>query len=98
MELNVDDMLKALGKELDMLEGQFPIMQYPGGRNQEHLPSRPRQQDRPSMTSALFAGKESSRKFNFCSEDYPSDRCKRIKSPDERKNILLKTGRCFKLF
>lgn len=45
LEWKFDDMIKALGKELDVLEGHFPIMQYSGGSKQETLASRPRQQE-----------------------------------------------------
>ncbi len=62
LDWNLDDMLVALEKELDLLEGHFPIMQsqqlqqHSGGRAAENR--RPRMgSQQPGTAIALFTGK-----------------------------------------
>ncbi len=97
MDWNLDDMLVALGKELDVLEGHFPIMQsYPnqgvGGRHQDQA-NRPRQPDRPPQTaSAPIAFKDG--KCAFCQGNHKSEKCKKAKELRQCKTFLIKNGRC----
>eukprot|EP00794_Sanderia_malayensis_P016165 gene16165-biopygen13734 len=95
MEWNLDDMLGALAKELEVLEGHFPIMQQAGGGG-ERRQDRPRpQQSRPSTASALFAGHDGQKKCAFCQEEHSPENCTKIKDVEERKHLLIKSARCF---
>eukprot|EP00794_Sanderia_malayensis_P017909 gene17909-biopygen12897 len=83
MEWNLDDMLGALAKELEVLEGHFPIMQQAGG-GKERRQDRPRpQQSRPSTASALFAGHDGQKKCAFCQEEHSPENCTKIKDVEE---------------
>ena len=57
MDGNLDGMLLALGKDLDVLEGHFPIMQtyqQQTGRRNDQQGNRHKKQDRPATASALI--------------------------------------------
>ena len=97
MDWNLDDMLEAFQKELEVLEGHFPIMQraQQGDRRQEQHFNRPRQQDRPPTASSLLTTRDAKMKCAFCKENHASEKCEKVKDPDERKTILIKNARCF---
>ena len=61
MDWNLDDMLLALGKEFDILEGHFPIMQnhqQQTGRRNDRQGNRHNKQDRLATASALVANQD----------------------------------------
>ena len=99
LDWNLDDMLHALSKELDVLEGHIPILKPQSGNQMEKEKSltsqRPRQQT--MTTSALFTEDKTNggRKCVFCLEEHSSENCQTVKGQEERKNILLKHTRCF---
>ena len=99
MDWNLDDLLVALEKELDVLEGHVPILNGIGGagkpRQQQHN-SRPKSGS--GTASALFSGgnEGSGRKCQFClGDDHSAQECESVKEPRDRKNVLFKYGRCF---
>ena len=104
MEWNVGDLLEALEKELEVLEGHVPIMKYPQQRGNEGKPPEQRQQQNrpkqqgPSTATALFSGKEGGKKCPFCSEEHLPENCDKVKDPLERKKVLFKNARCFNCF
>ena len=96
MECNVGDLLEALEKELEVLEGHVPIMKNPQQRRNEGKPleqqqqqNQPKQQG-PSTATALFSGKEGGKK---CLEN-----CDKVKDPLGRKKVLFKNTKCFNCF
>lgn len=104
MEWNVGDLLEALGKELEVLEGHVPIMKNPQQRGlsegkppeqQRQQQYRPKQHGGPSTATALFSGKEGGRKCPFCSEEHLPENCLKVKDPLERKRVLFRNARCF---
>ena len=97
MDWNLDDMLMALGKELDVLEGHFPIMQnhqQQTGRRNDHQGNKHNKQDRPATASALVANQDGG-KCIFCQCSHASEKCKSLKDLEERKTFLIKSARCF---
>ena len=97
MEWNLDDLIAALKKELDVLEGHFPMLQLEKGgwKKSDYEPNRPKQHQQAATASALFAGKDSPRKCVYCLENHLSESCEKVKDPGERKNVLTKFARCF---
>eukprot|EP00795_Rhopilema_esculentum_P014904 gene14904-biopygen4596 len=85
MDWNLDDMLEAFQKELEVLEGHFPIMQraQQGDRRQEQHSNKPRQQDRPPTASSLLTTRDAKMKCAFCKENHASEKCEKVKDPDE---------------
>ena len=78
MDWNLDDMLEAFQKEIEVLEGHFAIMQraQQGDRRQE-------QQDRPPTASTLLTTRDVQMKCAFCKENNASEKCEKVKDPDE---------------
>ena len=97
MDWNLDDMLLALGKELDVLEGHFPIMQnyqQQSGRANDQRGNRHKKQDRPATASALVTHREGG-KCMFCQGIHASEKCESLKDLEERKTFLIRNARCF---
>eukprot|EP00794_Sanderia_malayensis_P017243 gene17243-biopygen14837 len=100
MEWNLDQMLHALGKELDVLEGYVPLLNcnQNGLRRPEYTrPNKP-QQDRPTTASALIAAKGGQPKCTFCLGSHPSESCETVKDPESRRKVLIKYAKCFSCF
>ena len=97
MEWNVDDMLEALEKELDVLEGHIPILSGGGKRQVVVQQQRPKSNGPPTASALFSSGKEErARKCPFClSDDHSADECNTVKDPKDRKSVLFKYGRCF---
>eukprot|EP00794_Sanderia_malayensis_P012361 gene12361-biopygen9857 len=102
MEWNLDEMLAALGKEVEVLEGHVPIFQHGHGQSGQSGGRRSDQQLRPKLlepkpatASALFTGNEGKSKCAFCLGEHKSESCESYKNAEERKKILIKYGRCF---
>ena len=99
MEWNLGEMLVAFEKELDVLEGHFPIMNQPfpqtgAGRRAEM------KHHSTTTTAALLTERENpsgndNKKCLFCHAFHESTKCQKIKDPEDRKKILVKTARCF---
>ena len=97
MDWNLDDMLLALGKELDVLEGHFPLMQnyqQQSGTANDQRGNRHKKQDRPATASALVTHRDSG-KCMFCQGIHASERCESLKDLEERKTFLIRNARCF---
>ena len=80
LEWNLDDMLAALKKELDVLEGHFPMLQLEkqsGWRKSDPEQHRPKQL---ATASALFAGKDSQKKCVFASKITYQKTAKRLRT------------------
>ena len=101
MDWNLDDLIEALDKELDVLEGHVPILKDNGGKQQQHqdFRSSPTTQPRPkgpSTATALFsAGEKPKRRCPFCNEEHFAENCTNIVDGSERKKLLFKSARCF---
>ena len=97
MDWNLDHMLMALGKELHVLEGHFPIMQnhqQQTWRRNDQQGNMHNKQDRPATASALVANQDRGKCF-FCHCSHASEKCESLKDLEERKTFLIKSVRCF---
>ena len=75
MKWNVDDLVKSLDKELDVLEGHIPILKSQdaqGRQTERNLSQRPR----PTTATALLStGGKEMKKCPFCSQDHAAENC-----------------------
>ena len=96
LDWNLQDLLKALAKEVEIREINVPMQQQQQQRF-EKRPTSSRHSEKVGTASALFAGKQTDRKKNcqFCQEDHYAEECTKYDSPEERKHILSKYARCF---
>ncbi len=98
MYWNVDDLLQALEKELDVVERHKPILknqqqqQHP--RNPTDQKTNNRSKTVPSTASALFSGRDV-KKCPYCLEEHSPEDCQKVKETVERKKLLFKYARCF---
>ena len=95
MNWNVDDLVEALDKELDVLEGHIPIMKSQDGQERQDQRNLS-QRSRPATATTLLStsGKER-KKCPFCSQDHAAENCEFVKDSNERKKRLFKSARCF---
>ena len=95
MKWNVDDLVKSLDKELDVLEGHIPILKSQdaqGRQTERYLSQRPR----PTTATALLStGGKEMKKCPFCSQDHAAENCDVVEDRTERKKLLFKSARCF---
>ena len=90
-------MLLELEKELDVLEGRFPIMQnyqQQTGRRNDQQGNRHRKQDRPATASALVTHQDGG-KCMLCQCSQASEKCESLNDLEERKTFLLRSARGF---
>ena len=97
---NLDELLKALAKELEIREIHTPMLRMnyqPQTAQNQQRPSSGRQSEKTATTSALFAGKERDQKniCQFCLGNHLPEDCSKFTTVAERKNILFKFARCF---
>ena len=95
LDWNLEDLLKALAKEVEIREINIPLQSQ-----QQRVDRRPnpgRHSEKAGTASALFAGRHNDRKKNcpFCQEEHYAEDCSRYDNPEERKHILSKYARCF---
>ena len=90
LEWTLDEFVRALGKEIEVRESHVPIF-----KPQSHG-ERPKFQSRSNgvgTVSALFVKEE--QKCIFCQGNHKSEECSEVITPHNRKNILMKSGKCF---
>ena len=101
MEWNLAEMLDALEKELDVLEGHFPIMQQQNNQPFQETTGRRSGIKRFAPTAtALMTEKDSrpsgiGKKCVLCYAPHESSKCQKITDLDMRKQTLIKSARCF---
>ena len=97
LDWNLETMLTALGKEVEVLEGHVPVLQpSQNATRRSDQQIRPKVvEHRPTTASALLAGNDARIKCAFCMGEHPSEGCETYKDFEERKKILIKYGRCF---
>ena len=90
LEWTLDEFIRALGKELEVRESHVPIF-----KQQSHG-ERPKFQSKSNgvgTVSALFVKED--QKCVFCPGNHKSEECSEVIAPHNRKNILMKSGKCF---
>ena len=90
LEWSLDELVSALDEEMEVRESHDSLLKP------VRAVDRPKQQKQPvSTASMLFTPEEKFQKCCFCKQEghQPSD-CV-IKEPEERKNILMKSFKCF---
>eukprot|EP00794_Sanderia_malayensis_P004910 gene4910-biopygen3985 len=87
---NLDELLKALAKELEIREIHVPLKM----NGQQQLTSqnnqRPRQNENMGTTSALFMGKQEKKRCPFCLQDHEAEACEKYKNPEDQPQPLSK--------
>lgn len=85
---NLDQMMEIIEKELEARER---ASMNSSGHNTQ-IQTR-KSHDHP--TAAVLVATNSSFSCYYCGEEHVSTSCKTVTNPDARRQILLKTGRCF---
>ena len=91
LEWTVDKMITALAKEIEVRESHVPIFKPTPQQQIVNKPSK--RSEFPPTAAALTT--TLGKKCVFCQEDHNSEYCMKTKDPIERKNILIKYGKCF---
>ena len=63
--------------------------------NQANPSSQDKRPSRGQHTVATLQSSNSNPHCSFCGQSHPSERCETVREPEERKQVLLKAGRCF---
>ena len=90
----IDDLLKALSKELEIRESHGSLLKHVG----QEKGTRPRREDTDTTTaSTLFVsgGKVFKGKCVYCLKEHTPEDCSDVKDVSERKGILIRQARCF---
>ena len=90
LEWTLDEFIRALEKELEVRESHVPIF-----KQQSHG-ERPKFQSKSNgvgTVSALFVKED--QKCGFCPGNHKSEECSEVIAPHNRKNILMKSDKCF---
>ena len=99
LKWNLEGMLAALGKEIEVLEGHVPVLQNgpSGGRRGDQQTRSKFSELKPTTESALLAGNAANarNRCGFCSKIQSSEDCEVYKTLEEHKKILIEYGRCF---
>ena len=89
----LDDLLAALGKELEIRESHVSV--FKSGGNQEKG-TRPKREETVTASSLFVGGgKDGKRKCVYCLKEHAPEDCSNVKDITERKSILIKYARCF---
>ena len=101
-EWDIEEMLTAFKNELDIREQNQSIFQEFHQSKREE--TRPRPQGKahsPSSASALYLGHQNENKQGkrsgcvYCGEEHDEVNCGKVKNIEERKKVILRSGRCF---
>ena len=93
LEWNVDELIAALEKEIEVRESHVPIFKQQIVA-QEKTATRPTKEQRNGTAAALLVG--GVKKCVYCLETtHKPEECEKIKSVEERKKLLLKYAKCF---
>ena len=98
MEWNLAEILVSLEKELDVLEGHFPIMQHQNNQSFQQMTGGRSETKRFAPTaSALLTEKDNGggKKCVFCFGFHESSKCQKITDQDMHKQALINSDRCF---
>ena len=90
----IDDLLKALSKELEIRESHGSLLKHVG----QEKGTRPRREDTDTTTaSSLFVsgGKVFRGKCVYCLKEHAPEDCCDVTDVSERKGILIRQARCF---
>jgi len=95
MEWNLDDMLVALSKEVEVLEGHVPIIQSVGGMMKpvakfEGVKSRGENKQQPTASALFTTEKEGLKKCVYCFGSHNPENCESVTDINECKNMLVK--------
>ena len=104
-EWDIEALLQAFRKELNIREQNFSVIPENSSK-QKGIDSefRTRSSVKPQVTSAsaLLSGQDGSRKAKkvgvciYCEEEHEETKCTKFPNVEERKDIILRTGRCFR--
>ena len=98
LDMDVKELLKSFARELDIRERHAPIFNGNNQNMHQQRGERPRQysqMERASTASAMMVERAKSKKCHFCLEDHVAEDCKKFRTPEERKAVLMKFSRCF---
>ena len=90
LEWTLDEFIRALGKELEVRESHVPIFKQQSHGERPKFPSK---SNGMGTVSALFVKED--QKCVFCPGNHKSEECSEVIAPHNRKNILMKSGKCF---
>eukprot|EP00794_Sanderia_malayensis_P011463 gene11463-biopygen9142 len=88
LDWNLEEMLGALSKELEIKECHVQLSRNPNGQGRPEDTRRSRQESNPGRTTmgtanALFAGKEEKKRCAYCSQEHVHEDCSIVATVDD---------------